>query len=310
LNTVRAIRFILKSPSDTFFDLHLPFFIQTASGRKPNTKTRPSLKGSRKLQNFEFTGGLVSGIATGGGVATGIGSVNVMNNTGLATSTGTGLFSTMSGASGFVDSYAGMAMGTAAGGSTGSQIGSASGMLGVGTLGFTGTTTTNGMGGFGAGFSPVQFTPVTTVIPGSLIVTQGSPKGGNSMAYSDPTSSTVFVPSSTGPTGGFGLGGGGINIVSTTTGTLAGGNTTIGSASSIGAGTNSGGGMSSGINYFGGAGGVGSGAGTGGATGAGNTMFDLVGGTFTGTGSSISDFSNLGVGVFGGNGGLTFPGFP
>jgi hypothetical protein len=225
-------------------------------------------------------------------------------------STGTGQFTTMSGSSGFVDSAFGLAMGNAAGGSTGSQVGTATGMLGVGTLGFDGTTTTSGTGGFGAGFSPVLFTAVTTEIPGTLIVTQGnSPKSGVSTAYSDPTFSTVNVPSSTGPTGGFGQGGGGINIASTTTGTLM-GNTTTGTVSSTGAGTNFGGGMSSGLNYFGGAGGVGSGAGTGGAAGTGNTMFDLVGGTFTGTGSSISNFGNLGIGVFGANGGLTFPPIP
>jgi hypothetical protein len=276
---------------------------------KSNTMNRRNLKGSRKLQNFSFPGGIVSGTATGGGIATGVGSAQTMNNTGITTATGTGAFTTTSGSSGFVDSALGLAEGNAAGGGTGNQLGAASAMLGIGTISFTGTTTSSGTGGFGAGFSPVAFDTVVTEIPGSAIPQQGSPKGGpktGSFGFSDPTFVTTMVPVLTGPTGGFGSGIGVLGVSGTTTGTVL-GNTTIGTGSSGGAATNFGGGMASATNLFGTAGGLGSGAGTGAAAAAGNTMLDLIGGTFTGVGGATGTFNNQGSGIFGTNGVLAFP---
>jgi hypothetical protein len=274
---------------------------------KRNTKTRPSLKGSRKLQNFDFSGGFISGTGTGGGTATGIGSAQTMDALGSADATGIGSFNSNSGGSGFIDSVFGMANGSGSGGATGSQDGSVNAMLGTGTLTFDGTTTSSGTGGFGAGFSPVNFNAVTTEVPGSAIQTFGSPKKGKlSSGFSDPTFVTTVVPVSTGPTGGFGTGSGSLDIASTTTGTLL-GDDAVGTGSSTGTATNFGGGEGTGLNYFGSAGGLGSGTGTGTGTGSGNTAADPTGGTFTGTGTAIGNFDNGGFGIFGTNGVLGFP---
>jgi hypothetical protein len=54
---------------------------------------------------------------------------------------------------------------------------------------------------FGGGFSPVQFNTYTIKIPG--VATMGKSKGRPSLTL--PTTTTVVVPVSTGPTGGFGL---------------------------------------------------------------------------------------------------------
>jgi hypothetical protein len=274
--------------------------------------TRRNLKGSRKLQSFSFLGGIASGIATGGGTTTGIGSAQTMNETGISTATGTGEFTTTSGASGFVDSVFGVAEGNAAGGAAGSQLGTVSAMLGVGTVTFDGTTTSSGNGGFGAGFSPVAFQTITTEIPGTAIAasaSNNSPKGGGGNTggggggVTPPTFITTVVPVSTGPTGGFGSGNGAIDIASTTTGTLTANaitETSIGTGSSVGEATSFGGGMGSATNYFGSAGGLGSGAATGSAATAGSTKFDIVNGIFTGASDATSNFSNQGSGIFGG----------
>jgi hypothetical protein len=136
---------------------------------------------------------------------------------------------------------------------------------------------------------------------------QGSKKGGSSSGFSDPTFTTTYVPVSTGPTAGFGVGSGALNILSMTTGTLAGGSTTIGTGTNTGTGTSSGGGQGTGFNFFGKAGGLGSGSATGTGTGSGNTAMDTVGGVFTGMGNATGFFNNGGFGSFGTNGVLTFP---
>jgi hypothetical protein len=260
------------------------------------------------MQTFDFTGGFLMGTSTGGGTTTGTGSTTTVDMGGSADATGGGSFNSNSGGSGYINSLFGMAMGSSAGGATGSQDGSVSAVKGIGALSFDGTTTSSGTGGFGAGFSPVNFNAVTTEIPGTAIMVQGSPKkGGSFSGFSDPTFMTIYVPVSTGPTAGFGTGSGALNILSMTTGTLSGDMNTAGTGMSTGAATNFGGGQGTGINYFGQAGGLGSGTGTGAGTGAGNTAMDTVGGMFTGMGSAIGNFNNGGFGSFGTNGALTFP---
>jgi hypothetical protein len=306
--------FCFSSPDDSLLVVHhylndylltYPFQPSTCillqASSKRSTMTRRNLKGSRKLQNFSFLGGITSGIATGGGTATGVGSAQTMNETGISTATTTGEFTTTSGASGFVDTIFGTAEGNAAGGATGSQLGAASAMLGVGLIKFDGTTSASGAGAFGAGFSPVAFNTITTEIPGSAIeASGGSSKGGGSAGggVSDPTFITTVVPVSTGPTGGFGLGSGGLGILTSTTGTLL-GNTTVGAGSSVGAATTFGGGMGTSTNYFGTAGGLGSGAGSGAAAAVGTTMLDVIGGTFITAGTATGAFNNQGIGIFG-----------
>jgi hypothetical protein len=263
------------------------------------------------LQNFDFPGGFLMGTGTGGGTATGIGSAQTMDVLGSADATGTGSFNSNSGGSGFIDSVFGMADGSGSGGATGSQDGSVNAMLGTGTLTFDGTTTSSGTGGFGAGFSPVNFNAVTTEVPGTAIMIVGSPKKGKiSSGFSEPTFVTDFFPVSTGPTAGFGFGMGALNILSTTTGTLSGDADTIGTGSNIGTGTSFGGGQGTGYNYIGKAGGLGSGALDGTGTALGNTAADATGGTFTGMGDVVVDFTNGAFGAFGGASGiLPFP-FP
>jgi hypothetical protein len=311
LYTERAVRLNLKSLSDTFSNPHV-HFLQTAvaSPTMRNTKTRIGLKGSRKLQNFDFSGGIISGNSFGGGVATITGSTDTMDDTGSANSAGNATFTSNSGSSGFIYSPSGAAIGSTGAGATGSQVGSVDATLGTGALSFDGTTTSSGTGGFGAGFSPVNFNAVTTEIPGTAIMIKGSPKKGVSSGFSDPTFVTSYIPVSTGDTGGFGTGMGALDVQSTTTGTLSGDANTIGTGSVIGTGTTFGGGEATGFNYFGKAGGLGSGTATGGDTALGNTAADAVGGTFTGTGAAVGDFFNSGFGTFGGASGiLSFP-FP
>jgi hypothetical protein len=279
--------------------------LQTDSNKMP----RRHLKGSRKVQTFplnlNFGGGTVSGIATGGGSATGSGTTTNGDVNGITSATGSGEFTSNSGSSGFVTSPFGTAQGMAAGGSTGSQLGSVLGTTGVGTLSFDGTTDSSGAGVFGAGFSPVQFNAVTTAIPGTPGVSGGSKKKGLTGGTSA-TTVTNFVPSLNGPTGGFGGGNGIIDITSGSTGTLAGADA-IGVGTSLGSATNFGGGSGSATNLFGGAGGLGSGAGTGGATGGGTTTLDVVGGTFIGGGVSNGNFNNVGSGFFGAPASINFP---
>jgi hypothetical protein len=306
----------LANLSYILFNLQPPTCILLQASSKSSTMPRRNLKGSRKLQfgfptgNPRFSGGIASGTSTGGGTATGTGSAAVATNTGITDASGNGEFTITSGSSGFVDTVYGSANGSSAAGGTGMQAGTASAMLGVGTISFDGNTASSGIGGFGAGFSPVQFNTVVTEIPGSAIpATSGSPKKGGTTGggVSPPTFVTTVVPVSTGPTGGFGSGSGALNVESTTTGTLKGGVTTIGTGSSGGAATNFGGGMGSASNIFGTAGGLGSGAGTGGAAATGNTKFDTTNGIFTGTGGATGNFNNQGSGIFGTNGVLAFP---
>jgi hypothetical protein len=270
--------------------------------------THRHLKGSRKLQlpgfPTSFKGGSVSGFATGGGSAGGSGSVTGGDVLGTETANGSGDFSVTGGSSGFVNTIYGDAQGSAAAGATGSQTGAVKATLGVGTVEFGGTTDANGAGSFGAGFSPVGFKAVTRTIPGTAIESQGSKKGGSTLSL--PTTVTNFVPFSTGPTGGFGAGTGGININSGSTGTLM-GIATIGSGSSTGGATSFGGGSGTASNDFGSAGGLGSGAATGDAIGGGTTTLDQVNGMFTGLGTSNTNFNNAGSGSFGRGGSITFP---
>jgi hypothetical protein len=274
---------------------------------------RRYLKGSRKLQfPLRFSGGQVSGTATGGGSATGSGSAELLDDglVGVADGTGSGEFTTTSGSSGFVDTIYGSAVGSASGGGTGEQAGNVGITLGgLGTLTFDGTTSSTGTGSFGAGFSPVQFNTVITEVPGSPIPETFAKGGSTGGGVSPSTFVTTVVPVSTGPTGGFGSGSGSLDIASTTTGTLmnstaAGG---VGVGTSGGEATNFGGGSGSATNFFGTAGGLGSGAGTGAAAAAGLTEMEATNGIFTGTGGATSNFNNQGSGFFGKSQTLTFP---
>ena len=271
----------------------------------------------RRLQfPSRFSGGQVSGTATGGGTATGSGSAQTgdeCDDGAAASGTGNGEFTTTSGSSGFINTVFGSAEGSSAAGGTGTQAGNV-GITGggLGTLTFAGTTSSSGNGSFGAGLSPVQFNTVVTEVPGTPIpeLFGGSKKGGSSGGgVTPPTFITTIVPVSTGPTGGFGNGSGGLNIASTTTGTLKEdtGLAGVGVGSSGGTATNFGGGSGSATNFFGTAGGLGAGAGTGAANAAGDTKFDKTNGIFTGTGGSTGNFANMGSGLFGTPQTLTFP---
>jgi hypothetical protein len=92
-------------------------------------------------------------------------------------------------------------------------------------------------------------------------------------------------------TGGFGGGTGALDLSSGATGTGFGTN-----VNAFGNAMNFGGGGGQGLNVFGTAGGMGAGAGTGAASGVGTTMD----GVFSVTGTSSSDFNNVGQGFFGG----------
>jgi hypothetical protein len=284
--------------------------------------TSRNLKGSRKLQfvfpmrsRSPFTGGIVSGTSSGGGTATGSGSAQtslLAGMVGVSSGTGSGDFTTTSGSSGSINTVFGSAEGSSAAGGAGTQAGNVGITLGgLGTLTFDGTTSSSGNGSFGAGLSPVQFNTVITEVPGTPIpeLFGGSKKGGSTGGgVTPPTFITTIVPVSTGPTGGFGTGSGGLNIASTTTGTLMGTMAMqIGVGSSGGTATNFGGGSGSATNFFGTAGGLGSGAGTGAANAAGNTKMDTMNGIFLGTGGATGNFANQGSGIFGTPQTLTFP---
>jgi hypothetical protein len=289
----------------------------TQAPYKGSKMTRSShLKGSRMLQNFGFSGGIISGTSGGGGTGTGTGSAETSTAddvVGVADATGSGEFTTTSGSSGFIETALGSATGTSAGGATGSQAGNVGITLGgLGTLTFEGTTESSGAGGFGGGISPVQFSTVVTEVPGTAIPeTAGSPKKGGSTGggVTAPTFITTVVPVSTGPTGGFGTGSGTLDIASTTTGTLMAptGLVAVGVGTSGGEATSFGGGSANGANFFGSAGGLGSGAGTGAAAAAGITEMDATNAIFTGTGGATGTFNNQGSGIFGTSQTLAFP---
>jgi hypothetical protein len=293
-----------------------------------------NLKGTRKLQfgfgstGTQFTGGIISGTATGGGTATGKGTSTTADATTVLTpppllamgdATGSGNFTTTSSGSGFIDTSFGKAQGSAGGGGTGSQAGKAEIVLGgVGTLEFDGTTTSSGTGGFGAGFSPVNFYSVTTEVPGAaccLYNQKSGKKGGTPTGFAPSTFTTVVTPVSTGPTGGFGSGSGSSDISSTTEGALTdnvldGGGLPApendGDGFSGGKATNFGEGSASVANFFGSAGGAGKGAGTSEASGTGSTTLDPTGGIFSSSGLVDGSFSNQGSGLFGTTGKLSF----
>jgi hypothetical protein len=295
---VRFVNLHLTRSQTCQLSCHNFTLLQADAHTKSNKMPHLRLKGSRKLYEFPLT---TFGTSNGGGTAGGIGSVTNGDALGVSNAIGTGTFDTTSGSSGFIDTALGSALGMSAGGATGSQIGGATANTGIGTISFDGLTSANGGGGFGAGVNPVQFNPVTSTIPG-VGVSGGSKKGG---AFSAPTTVTNFVPSLTGPTGGFGFGNGNLDITSGSTGTLNMG-TIPGTGSSVGTASNFGGGSGSGTNLFGTAGGLGSGAGTGGATGAGSTNLDGTNGIFTGLGTSTGNFANQGSGLFGASGSLSF----
>jgi hypothetical protein len=277
-----------------------------------------NLKGSRKLQfgfptGTRFGGGIATGTSAGGGTVNVAGDVKTTTNVGIAEATGTGDFTSNSGSSGFINTVFGSSIGSSAAGGTGSQNGIVDAMKAVtGTAEFEGTTTTSGNGGFGAGFSPVQFNTVVTEVPGTAIpATFGSPKKGGTTGggFNPSTFVTTVTPVSTGPTGGFGFGSGGLDIASTTTGTIKDDNTAvaIGTGSITGGGTSFGGGMGTSTNFFGTAGGLGSGAGTIGATATGTSKDDQTNGIFTGTGGATGNFNNQGQGIFGNSNVIAFP---
>jgi hypothetical protein len=266
-------------------------------------KTRRNLKGSRKLQLTQFTGGFISGVSNTGGTATGVGSATTKDPTNAAdaSSTGAANFMGTSGSSGFIRPTSGnglsggviitslgvqnaipapnqnSALGSANAGAQGSQAGAVSiANGGTGTLKFDGTTAANGAGSFGGGFTPVGVNTVT------------APDG--------TTSEQIF---SQGATGGFAGGSGALSIAATTTGSLMGGNTTIGAGLSGGTASNSGGGMAAGTNGLGSGGGTGFGTGMVSSSAAGTTKFDNSTGVFVGTGGVSGDFNNNGSGIFG-----------
>jgi len=168
----------------------------------------------------------------------------------------------------------------------------------VGTNDFTGTSKSFGSGTFGSGFSLPTFQSTTTTIPG---VASGNSK---KTTIGPPTTSTIFTPVPGGPTGGFGGGLGTFDISSTAGGTTGEMDAESG-GTSTGAATTFGGGTGSAIDFFGTAGGLGSGTGFGGGVGGGAASGD--GGTFTGVGTADGNFGNVGQGVFGIPGMLTFP---
>jgi hypothetical protein len=86
----------------------------TQAPSKSNKMTRIShLKGSRKLQNFGFAGGIISGTSGGGGSGTGSGSASVEDAgvVGVADGTGSGEFTATTGSSGFIDTMLSSATG-------------------------------------------------------------------------------------------------------------------------------------------------------------------------------------------------------
>jgi hypothetical protein len=163
-------------------------------------------------QSVEAIVRLVSGTSSGGGTATGSGLAQLSDaagTVGVADGSGSGLFTSTSGSSGSIDTVFGAAEGSSAGGGTGTQAENVGITLGgLGTLTFLGTTTSSGGGGFGAGFSPVQFNTVVTEVPGTPIPFTttsfgGSKKGGTTTTtgggVTPPTFTTTIVPVSTGP---------------------------------------------------------------------------------------------------------------
>jgi len=263
------------------------------------TPFKRNLKGSRKLQRLNFLGGTATGTATNGGSATGTGSGVTKAAGGIANSNGSGSFTNNGGATGFVDTVFGTADGDAAATSSGSQAGTAAVITDAGTSKFAGTTTTNGAGSFGAGFSPVVFNTVIT--PGPLITTTSSgssKKGGSSTTTVLGPDIVTVIPTSTGPTGGFGEGSGAINLLSNSQGTAILG---VSTGSITGAGASTGGGQGQATNFFGSAGGLGSGQISGTDAAGGNSKLDATGASFTGTGSASGSFANQGSGAFGTN---------
>jgi collagen type VII alpha len=286
----------------------------TQASSKNNKMTRTSnLKGSRNLQSF--SGGIVSGTATGQGTGTGSGFAQNLEDEeyGVTDGTGAGGFTSTSGSSGFIDSAGGTANGSAAGGATGSNGGNAKATLGgVQLLSFDGTTEAIGTGSFGGGISPVGFNTVVTEIPGEAYEgTSGSPKKGGSTGggVSPSTFVTTMVPVSTGPTGGFGAGTGNLEIESFADGASKSDEyTEIGVSSSLGEATTFGGGMAQAQTFFGSASGLGSGAATGytEASGAAKYQIDEYA-TFNAAAETTGTFNNVGTGIFGQSGALSFP---
>jgi hypothetical protein len=243
-----------------------------ASAKKKGVASR-HLKGSRRLQNFDFSGGFVSGIGTSSGTTTSSGDASLLGLGGEGSSTGMGNFNTTSGAVGFVFSGFGDVVGSATTGAAGSQLGNSLVMDDVGTSLFAGTTTVGSEGIFGAGLSPP--------IAGQVL----------------------------GPTGGFGTGTGLFDISSLSSGTTGGTGAGLSSGDSVGTASNFAGASGSGIipNFFS-AGGTGSGASDGTASGTGSTATDPTGASFMGLGTLVGvDFQNFGVGVFGQGGTIPFP---
>jgi hypothetical protein len=242
--------------------------------------TRTSnLKGSRNLQSFK--GGIVSGIASGGGTGTTSGSAHTASDDdyeSVVDSVGKAGFTATSGSTGTIDTTFGTSTGSAAGGATGEQTGGVNIIMGgEALLTFEGSLESSGEGSFGGGISPVRF--------------------------------NALGPYSTGPTGGFGAGSGSLDILGTTAGdSQSTFEDVIGTGVFTGEATNFGGGSAQSQNLFGSAGGLGSGAGTGKADAAGISAEEDEGAPFVGTGGAASNFYNQGSGIFGGgNGALSFP---
>jgi hypothetical protein len=234
------------------------------------------LKGSRKLQTYDFYGGFISGFGTTSGSTTGFGGNEIMAVGGEGTSAGGGQFNITSGSSGFLSvPYIGTATGSGASGAFGSQVGNGAVTGDIGTSQFNGTTAVTSQGSFGAGFSP-------------------------------------FVEGvGFGPTGGFGLGTGTFGIDSQSQGTSAGMGMGTSDGSSVGTAGNFGGGTATGgIPMLFSAGGTGSGASDGTASFVGAAGLDATGSSFTGTGMLTGiNFSNFGGAIVGPGGTIPFPSF-
>jgi hypothetical protein len=171
--------------------------------------------------------------------------------------------------------------------STFNSGGSSSGAL-IGPDGAVQGQSTGGSSGMGGG---VGTTTDSMMMPAGVRFT-GSTIGSGLGSFGASSSPINFSGFTTGPTGGFGGGIGTLDLSSAGTGTGFG--TGVNTVSN---GMNFGSGGGRGINIFGIAGGMGAGMGTGAAASMGTTAVD---GVVSSTGTSMSNFNNLGQGFFGG----------
>jgi hypothetical protein len=105
--------------STTFTNLqHVVLYVPGITHRQKKYVASRHLKGSRKLQGFDFnfTGGFASGFGSTFGSTTGTGSTGIMAVNGTGTSTGGGLFNVTTGSSGFISTPFAVAGSSSSGG--------------------------------------------------------------------------------------------------------------------------------------------------------------------------------------------------